>query len=442
LRDIKSVHRSPTDYHNFEQLFANIDHAEKHDIEIVRVAVLWYNDAFPIQMARKSNSSHGDYVSNAAMPDKLFVIGQGQKGLDRNRALAVWKPDVTALVNGTFVLAGPPQNRRKILFHGGILLVKADHPQAQHDAGSLQQGANYPSRFYHVHKKELDNLNFDLRTHRKTLDWLRDVRARKALDPTCPIIATELTRGGLRSTPSFWEDPALCFDVCQQVGPMTEHSEATGMGGLFLQAFLTEQTPVGQTRFQQALSQQPRPHHLSVVPVPKLSAKSKKLQQGMMDILYNMQIIPFALSSSFLSLPPKKKERGKVAAPLQLTAKFTDEALAKYREKPDAASGILTAAIALACSQKQLFAKIRSSGSFEEDKRSLDLLDQAVLSGRRALQAVYPERCKIPNFFHGLVYREAVSNYGVPIGLNLCREEGTHSKFKVLFFSLLSPFLF
>ena len=106
---------------------------------------------------------------------------------------------------------------------------------------------------------------------------------------------------------------------------MNEHLMVAGDGRAVL-TFILEQftSNVGQSNFAQALQLQPIPPHWGSLPQPVSSQEEKKLMLGIEDIKRVIQLLPFALSRTFLQLP----RRG---ASDRLRAAFTEEALSRWR---------------------------------------------------------------------------------------------------------------
>ena len=421
---MSAVHRHPTSNFDHSKLFTNVAQAEAEGLEVFRVFVQVYMDAFPILSSRKNESSEAVYFSvgnwnqeELQRLDNYFCLGHFPKGVNRHECFRVWLSEFAVLQDGFRVTLS---SGKTVFLCGGIGVGKYDMPEAQAQAGALQQGADYPDRHSYIHRDDLDNLDYDLNENRKNLQQLRSVRARQAADPRSNEILTELQQIGMNPTPSALEHPSLQFDVSQQIPPQTCHSELLGIAGKALALFLHELTPIGQGTLLDAMQNQILPPHWDM-PASLRVAHTGNLQCGVEDIRRNMQLLPFAIYD-LLSLPPKTST---LVSKLESRLKFTAEALEKYRarkhNKPrsQGTEDLFTAFVAMAWSLKHTQARCRRSGSPSADRASLGELASAVFAGRKAVHANWPGEFNIPNFVTGRHYASATELYGVPAALSL-----------------------
>jgi hypothetical protein len=105
-------------------------------------------------------------------------------------------------------------------------------------------------------------------------------------------------------------------------------------------------------------------------------------------------------------------------------------AIQKYHKLDKKTSGLQTAAVAAALSQKLVYAKQRVAGSPAADAKSLDAMDTALMDFRLAMLHIYPELCDRVNFLFGRHFKEAVRNYGIGGLLSVCMEEMFHGLYK------------
>jgi hypothetical protein len=331
--------------------------------------------------------------------------------------LRSWFVSKTAFVNKTIFICG------------GIGIGKFDMPEAQTQAGALQQGANFPDRFSYIHHTQLGDVNFNLKENRKTLQHIREIRALQVSNPRDPDVLRELQQAGMHQTPSWLENPALNFDVTQQIPPQTCHSEILGIAGRALTLFLSELTPIGRRDLVAAMERQVLPPHWQVPAALRLSLAGS-LQCGVEDIRRHMQLIVFAMHG-MLSLPPKKTTP---LSKLECRLKFTEDALEKYRGRQhgrrQGTEKLMTAFVALAWSQKHTLARCRRSGSPARDRESLEEVNAAVLAGRVAVHENWPDNFDIPNFLTGRHYPSSIELFGVGSALSLCMEEMNHNLYK------------
>lgn len=435
LQNIRDTHRHPTDYFDYSKLFANLAAAEQDGLEVWRIYIQMYVDAFPILSGRKNASSNAIYMSFGNLDqeelqklENYFCIGHFPKGVNKHECFKVWLTECAQLQDGfrhTF-----PTIDKTVFICGGIGIGKFDMPEAQSQAGALQQGADFPDRMSYASKGQLDDLKTDLRL--KTLDHVRDKREEQALNPRDAGVRRGLQQVGMHEQPSWFEGPGLHFDVTQQIPPQTCHSELLGVGGKALTLFLSELTPLGRQALNDAMETQVLPPHWDTPGALRLSINGS-LQCGVEDIRRHLQLLPFAIHG-MLKLPPRKSTlESKLEAEGRLT--FTDKALEKYRKRQQGrrsgTTDLFAAFVAVAWSQKHTLARARRSGSPTEDLASLEELDAAVLAGRAALLKNWPDDFNVPNFLTGRHYKRAVELFGVPAALNLCMEEMNHNLYKL-----------
>jgi hypothetical protein len=309
---MQDIHRHPTNNFDYSTLFSNLAEAEKDGIQVVRAFIQIYLDAFPILSSRKNASSNAIYISFGNLDqeelqrlDNYFCIGHFPKGVNKHECFKGWMSEFVKIQNGfRFYLS----NAKKLVFIcGGIGIGKFDMPEAQTQAGALQQGANFPDRFSYVHKDQLGSLDFDLKDNRKTLQQIRAIRSKQAAEPRDAGVASMLQDSGLNEAPSWLENPALHFDVTQQIPPQTCHSELLGIAGKALTLFLGELTPTGRRRLREAMDEQVRPPHWENVG-PLCTDLNGNLRGGAEDIRRNMQLIVLL---SLICSPSRPKSRPK-----------------------------------------------------------------------------------------------------------------------------------
>ena len=104
---MSDVHRHPTTNFDHSKLFANLAEAEADDVEVVRVFVQIYMDAFPVLSSRKNASSEAIYVSFGNLSqeelqhlDNYFCLGQFPKGVDRHECFKGWLSEFCVLQDG------------------------------------------------------------------------------------------------------------------------------------------------------------------------------------------------------------------------------------------------------------------------------------------------------------------------------------------------------
>jgi hypothetical protein len=107
FRKIRDVHRHPTQNFDHSTLFANLAAAEKEGLEVIRVFIQIYLDAFPILASRKNVSSNGIYISFGNLDhdqlqklDNYFCIGHFPKGVDKHECFTVWIKELVRIQDG------------------------------------------------------------------------------------------------------------------------------------------------------------------------------------------------------------------------------------------------------------------------------------------------------------------------------------------------------
>ena len=107
---------------------------------------------------------------------------------------------------------------------------------------------------------------------------------------------------------------------------------------------------------------------------------------------------PIALASDFLKLPPQKKPRVKQHAYARETrVKFTDVAIAKYRNHIDGTKILYDVFVKLASGMHMLYQKERGSGSADADNQYIQTLDRTLHEALVAVQRCWPSEFSIPN---------------------------------------------
>ena len=395
-----------------------------------RLFVQVYADGFPVGNYGNSTAiyiSLGNFPSTVLMNlDSYFCVGQYPKGANSSECFGVFTPELVKLQNGfTYEIPG---TKKEWFFCGGVGIGKFDYPEAQTQAGCLQQGANFPDRFSHSPKQDMNDLKLNFDDVRKTLTQVRQIRSAQSLAPTSKETADLLKQNGMHEIPSMWENPVLEFNVTLQDPPMTEHCEVIGMGGKVITFFLNELSPGGQTSLLSAMYNQVIPPHWDLPASLRLSSE-KKLKCGAQDILRNLQLLPFAIHGR-LALPPVQAT---ALSNLERESRFafTKVAQDKYRSRgSNGTKSLYTMIMALALSQKCTHAKTRASG-IEQDGKSLAELGQVILKLRREVLHNYPDDFNTVNFRTGLYIPQATHLYGVPSALNLLMEESNHNIFKL-----------
>lgn len=441
----------PTSLHDFSTLYANLDAARAEatrsgrELRVVRAPVVWYSDGFPA-FRRKMMSLEALYFSWGNLPfatrtlEDIHVLGFVPEGANLMDCLKIaLRHEIIRLENGFLMtneeaalIPGVDTTKELVFVCGGVALFKLDMVAAQHMAASKRPGkADHSDRMSHVHRDDLGNLEYDIRANRKTVQQVRDLREKLAVEEvSSEEVARRLQEMGLHEWDSVVE--YLKADAHSQIPPEPLHSELLGIVRLAFQKLLEELTEGGIARLNEAFTNQPLPLGWLPLPELRLATTTGKLSTGAVDILHFTKLAPFALKD-LLALPPvgAGDPRQVMQHDFSRLPRVTFKRAAKEKyEAGDRGKKLYPLFVALAESVTSVLAPDRAAGSPAAENESADKLNAAIVHARGLLKECWPDACSKPNFFTGLHYRESAILFGCTQLLNAALEEIKHTIFK------------